>query len=187
MQIIHQVFKEGNLTGALVSVFKLLLQAFNIPIELVTGIFTKGVTAIDLIVKDPLGFLSNVLGAVKLGFRQFFDKILDPSAQWCRRLVVWWIGRKRNPKANRPYFMSILKFVFEILDIRLETIFGKLEKKIGPEKVKMLRTATKVLGEAWEWISIAIKEGPAGLWRKLLDQLSNLWTIFIKRHNRLDK
>ncbi len=179
MDIIKQIFKNHDLKGALVNVFKLLLQAFNIPIELVTGIFTKAAAAFDLIVNDPIGFLSNMLGALKLGFSNFFGSILTHLLNGVTDWLFDGLKEKNIQKPRNFSFMSIFNFVLDILDIQLESIFSKLEKKIGPEKVKILRTTTKALGEAWEWINILIKEGPGGLWKKVTGKLNDLWSIFI--------
>ncbi len=179
MDIIHKVFKDGDLTGAIVLIFKTILDVFGIPLELVTGIFEKAANAFDLIVKDPLGFLKNVLGALKAGFVNFFKNI---ATHLLSGVADWLFGELLEKGIHRPAdlsFMSIFKFVMEILGLSVETIFRKLEEKIGPEKVKMLRGATRALGKAWDWITDLLRDGPAGLWKHLTEKLSDLWHAFL--------
>ncbi len=179
MDIIHKVFKDGDLTGAIVLIFKTILDVFGVPLELVTGIFEKAANAFDLIVNDPLGFLKNVLGALKQGFVNFFKNI---ATHLLTGVADWLFGELLEKGIHRPAdlsFMSIFKFVMEILGLSIETIFKKLEEKIGPEKVKMLRSATRALGQAWDWVTDLLKDGPAGLWKRLTERLSNLWNVFL--------
>jgi len=182
MTIIHQLFKQGDLMGALVSIFKLLLTVLKIPLELVTGIFTKAANAFDLIMKDPFAFLKNMLGAIKQGFMQFFGNIgkhlLDGVAEW----LFDALGEGGIHVPRLPLSLgSIFSFVMEILDIREEKIWQKLQEKLSltPAQLKWLRTVRKAIVGAWEWVTTLINEGPGGLWKHLTEKLSGLWHAFL--------
>jgi hypothetical protein len=64
---------------------------------------------------------------------------------------------------------SILGFVLQILDITRERIFRRMERhpRIGRERVARLRDIIDRLTGVWQWVSVLILEGPAGLWRML--------------------
>lgn len=179
MTIIHQIFKQGDLMGALVSIFKLLLTVMKIPLELVTGIFTKAANAFDLIMKDPFAFLKNILGAIKLGFMQFFRNIgkhlLDGVADWLFDSLSETGLHIHIPRAFT--LSAVFTFVLDVLDIQEEKIWHKLQEKLNlsPAQMKMLRTVRKAIAGAWEWVTTLINEGPGALWKHLTEKLSDLW------------
>jgi hypothetical protein len=178
MEIIHKVFKDGDLPGAMILVFKLVLDVLKVPIELVTGIFTKAANALDMIMNDPIGFLKNVAGALKLGFVNFFKNILT---HLLAGVAGWLFGELQEKKINRPPdfgFKSVLMFVLEVLGLSLEKIFEKLEKKM-PKQVQMIRKAVDTLAKVWDWFSTLLKEGPEGVWKKLQSKLGDLWNMVL--------
>ena len=125
------------LIGALVSIFKLFLEAFRVPVVLVTGIFDKAATAFDLIINDPFGFLSNILVAIKLGFLNFFGNI---GIHLLGGVVDWLFGGLREMGIEKPKDLSsrsIFGLILDILGLSLETVFKRLELKIGPDKVRL--------------------------------------------------
>ena len=79
MTALKQVFKQGDLKGAVITIFKTLLDILNVPLDLVKAIFSKAGTALELITANPKGFLLNVLLGIKEGFVLFFKRILSIS------------------------------------------------------------------------------------------------------------
>lgn len=178
MEIIHKIFKDGDLPGAIILVFKLILDVLKVPVELVTGIFAKAANALDLIMNDPIGFLKNVAGALKLGFVNFFKNI---ATHLLAGIAGWLFGELLDKGIHRPKdfsLMSIFTFVLEVLGLSLEKIFEKLEKKM-PKQVQMIRKAVDTLAKVWDWFSTLLKEGPEGVWKKLQSKLGDLWGMFL--------
>jgi hypothetical protein len=176
MRILSQIFLDGNLLGALWTYFSALLSLIGLPPELVTGILSKAASALSDILTNPVGFLINLLLAVKQGFVRFFGNI---GTHLLNGVTGWLFGQAQSAGITPPTdlsFRSILDFVFEILGITMENIFQRLEKKIGKEKVDLLRKSIDVLTGAWEWISLLVNEGPGALWEQLKDKLSDLWS-----------
>ena len=58
---------------------EVLLVVMNFPIDTVQQIIANAMSAFEDIKRDPIGFLKNLLRAVKQGFVQFFLKILSPT------------------------------------------------------------------------------------------------------------
>jgi hypothetical protein len=60
-------------------IFKLVLEMMNFPSDLIGSIISNAMAAFGSIRSNPVGFLLNMLAAVKLGFSNFFDNILATS------------------------------------------------------------------------------------------------------------
>ena len=74
---------------------------------------------------------------------------------------------------------SILQFVLDILGLSMDMIWERLALKIGEERVEQIKTAINFLTGAWEWISVALNDGPGALWEMIQSQISGLWTTII--------
>jgi len=177
MRILRQVFVDGDLLRAAWTFFSQILILFNIPPELVTGIVSKAARAIGSILRDPVGFLINLIRAMVRGFVLFCGNI---GTHLLAGVTGWLFGHLRNAGITPPTEISprsILNLVLQILDITRERIFQRMERhpRIGPQRVRRLRQMANGLTEAWEWFSVLVNEGPGGLWRMLQERLSNLW------------
>jgi len=179
LMLIRKVFKDGDLMGAAFEIFKLILAALNIPLELVTGIISKAAAARDMILKDPLGFLGNMLQAIKQGFIQFGKKIwahlADSIVNWLRGVIE---SAGLKPPADFS-LSSVLEFILQVLGLSVEKILERLEKKLGKDTAVKIRKALSTMAKIWEWISTALNEGPQGVWNNLKQRLGDLWGVLL--------
>ncbi|MBN1301247.1 MAG: DUF4157 domain-containing protein [Melioribacteraceae bacterium] len=175
LKILKQIFVDGNLFGALWTLFKAILNIFGLPPGLITNIIIKATQALGDILASPIDFIINVLKAVKQGFSQFFDHIFK---HLFGGVTDWLFGQLEGAGITIPKdfsLKSILKLVFELLGITMERIWLKLEKKIGKSAVDKLKTVISVATGAWEWIKLAVEGGPGAVWEKLKEKLNDLW------------
>ena len=136
LRILRQVFVDGNLAGAAWTFFSSLLELLGLPPELVTNILRKAVQAISDILGDPIGFLLNLLRALKEGFSRFFSNI---GRHLLGGVAGWLFGQLRSAGINPPEdlsFRSILGFVLQVLDITTDRIFQTLARHIGEERAR---------------------------------------------------
>ena len=180
MTAIRQVFKEGDLKGAMVTVFKLMLDLLKVPLQLVVAIFSKAGSVLDLIIANPKGFLINVLLALKEGFVNFFKNILTHLING----VIGWLTSELKDvnitvEGSLTDLWSIFKLVLQVLGLSVERVFERLGKKIGADKVEKLKKMFKVLSGVWDWITAVMTEGLVGLWKKIKEQLTNLYDLLL--------
>jgi phage-related protein len=179
LTIIKQIFRDGDLAGAALTFFKAVLSILSIPIELVTGIFSKAASALGAIVRSPLRFLRSVLGAMWQGFKQFFGKILKYLLEG---VLDWLTGQLKDAAIEVPSewsFAGVVKLLLSVLGITLQKIWKLLGDKIGHPVVEKLKKAVGFLTGAWEWVGALITEGPAGLWKKLKEEVGQLKEMMI--------
>jgi phage-related protein len=177
-RLVRQIFRDHDLKGAIRSAFELILTVFKIPVELVQSIYAKAKSAWEQIYRQPLAFLRNLLKAVRLGFAQFFEPMTF-LGHLGRGLVEWLTGQLGQVNIRWPGDLSlgsVLGLVTDLLGLTIDKIFERLGNKIGKEKAAKLRQALDMLTGALGWVADLIREGPAGLWKSLVDRLGNLWT-----------
>jgi hypothetical protein len=153
----------------------------NFPIETVQQIIANAQSAFEDIKRDPIGFLRNLMGAVKQGFVQFFDNIITHLFGGIRD----WLFRELsaagiNPPADLT-FESILGFVLDVLGLTMDNVWERLELKIGAERVAQIRGAIDTLTGIWTFIKDVWERGPIAIWEYVQDQLSNLWTMVLEQ------
>jgi len=178
-RIVMQIFRDGDLFGAAWTFFREVLQLFDLPPALVTNLLRNAARSMRDILRDPAGFLINLLLAVKTGFLQFFENfghhLLNGVANW----LFGALGDTGIQVPTEFSLRAVVDLVLQVLDVSQERIFQAIEKRVGPERTAQLRRAAGVAGEALGLIQTLVTEGPAGLWREILSRLDNLWSSIV--------
>jgi hypothetical protein len=153
---------------AILAVIKILRDFKN----RVLALLAKAAKAVDIIVSDPIGFLKNVLAAIKQGLAQFVDNIWEHLRAG---FMAWLFGSLGEAGIEVPKDLSlgsILKLVLQILGITYARIREKAVKLLGERAVALIE---QVAG----FIKVLITEGPAKLWEMIKEYLSNLKEMII--------
>jgi hypothetical protein len=136
------------------------------------GILRKGEETIKLILADPIGFVGNLINAVKGGISAFVGNIKTHLANGFKK----WLFGNLPPGVEIPAdlgLVSIFKLVMGVLGITAAGMRAKAVKLIGERNVKIIE---KVI----EYVLILIRGGPAALWEKVKEDLSNLKDMVIE-------
>jgi hypothetical protein len=162
-------------------VIHVILEIMNFPFDLINNIIAKAMKSFELIKRDPVGFLKNLLRAIKEGFIQFFDNILT---HLINGLVGWLTMELKDagvPELKDLSLKGIISWVLEILGISMEKIWEKLaaHPRIGPAKVAKIRSLINTLTGIWTFIKDVQERGVAAIWDKIQEQLSNLWNVVL--------
>lgn len=181
----------GRLIAFVIEIVKIvivvILEIMNFPFALINNIIAKAMLAFDLIKRDPIGFLKNLLRAIKEGFMQFFDKILE---HLFNGLKAWFLSEVQAAGIPIPTdftVMGIIKWLLAVLDITMEKIWKKLEDRIGKAKVEkiksMISMAERVAdaaGDAYAFMKDVQERGfMAVMVDKMKEQLSNVWEMVL--------
>jgi len=161
-------------------VVTLVLHLMNFPSDLLASVISNTMAAIADIRRDPVGFLLNMMEALKAGFIGFFDNIvrylLDGLVAWLFR----GLGQLGITLPTDFSLGSILDLIFQVLGLSIEHLWEKLAEHIGAERVAMIRDAIDTLTGAWAFIQDVQREGLPAIWRYLQDQLSTLWQALLE-------
>lgn len=160
-------------------VIELILRMMNFPPELVGNVVANAVAAIDDIVADPVGFLLNLIGAMKAGFSSFFGKI---GTYLLNGLVDWLFRGLAKLGVERPAELTLesaITLVVQLSGITMEVIWQKLATHLGQETVDRIRGAVAMAGEAFAFVQEVQEGGFSAIWARLTEKLSMLWdTLF---------
>lgn len=161
-------------------VIEILLIIMRFPIDLVSNIITKSMQAIEDIKRDPIGFLKNILRAIKQGFINFFDNILK---HLLFGLTGWLFGELKDAGVNPPKDLtlkSVIGFVLEVLGITMDKIWKKLGDRIGHDKVEKIRGMIDKLEGIWKFVKDVATRGPIAIWEYIVEKLSDLWDTVLE-------
>jgi hypothetical protein len=172
-KIAEQLEKEnaGAFAGfaeAVAGVIKILTE-FK---DKLMAILRKGADTIDLILDDPIGFLSNLIAAIKAGVSGFVANIWTHLKAGFMKWLFGALGGAGVPIPADLSLPSILKMVLAVLGITYERMRAKAVKLLGP-------TAVTVIEKLVEYVRTLIAGGPAALWEQIKADLSNLKDMVI--------
>jgi hypothetical protein len=162
---------EGAFAGlaeAIGGVIKILLE-FK---DKLMALLRKGADTIELILADPIGFLGNLIGAIKAGISGFLGNIWTHLKAG---FMKWLFGALGGAGIAIPADLSlpsILKLALDVLGITYERMRAKAVKMIGERNVKILE-------KLYECLKELVTGGPAALWAKIKQDLSDLKAMVI--------
>ena len=136
------------------------------------SVIKKGEEAIKLVLADPIGFLGNLLAALKQGFNQFVSNIWTHLKKGFMTLLFGELTQTGIAIPSDLSLASILKLVLSVLGLTWERARAEAVKMIGP-------TAVAVIEKLVEYIQALWQGGPAALWEKVKEDLSNLKAMVI--------
>jgi hypothetical protein len=140
--------------------------------EKLMGVLRKGAETIELILKDPIQFLSNFISAIKQGFSQFTGNI---GTHLKRGFMQWLFGALAEAGIQTPSDLnagSILKLVLDVLGMTFAWMRSEAVKLVGERNVAFIDRLV-------DYITITIRGGPQALWEKLKEDLSDLKAMVI--------
>ena len=126
--------------------------------DMLMGVLARAAGAIELIIADPIGFVGNLVSAVKTGVLNFKDNILDHLQ---KGLKTWLFGNLAAAGLQIPQtwdLKGVLRLILSILGLTWPAIRARILKFI-PEPVLAVLETTVEIGK------ILVNEGPAGLWK----------------------
>jgi hypothetical protein len=138
----------------------------------IVGIVRKIGDTFNKIVDDPVGFVGNLVKAVKLGFQQFAKNIWSHLKTG---LIEWLVGGLEGAGLELPKvwdLKGILSLVLQILGISYAKIRVKLVKVLGEKTVGRLETV-------FQFLKVLVTEGPVAAWKQIVEAIGSLWDMVI--------
>jgi hypothetical protein len=130
-------------------------------------ILGKAADSIKRIIADPIGFLKNLLSAIKKGFSQFVDRIWEHLKAG---LIGWLFGTLAQAGVEIPTdasLPSLLKLVLGVLGLTYDRLRAKAAKLLGDRNVALLERAFAI-------IKRLMTSSPAELWEEMKASLGDL-------------
>ncbi|MGF2014943.1 eCIS core domain-containing protein [Nostoc sp. DedVER01b] len=125
------------------------------------------------ILKDPIGFLTNLIQAVKQGFLNFMNNIGKHLQQG---LIGWLTGTMAEAGIQMPENLDIkgiFSLAMQLLGFTYEAIRAQAVKRLGEEKVSWLEQTVDVF-------QVLASEGVAGIWQFVQEKMGDLNALVIE-------
>ena len=145
--------------GAITTILKLK--------DMLLGVLSRAAGAVEKIIKDPIGFLSNFVNAVKTGVQNFAGNIVEHLK---KGLQGWLFGALADAGIEIPEkfdLKGIVRLVLSLLGLTWNSIRARITKVI-PEPVM------QKIEQTVEVFKILVTEGVGGLWKWIVQKLSDL-------------
>lgn len=152
---------------ALGQVLKLLEILFSVVAPGVLPYLTKAKGAFQTILRNPVGFVRNLVRAGKLGFQRFSRNIL---VHLKAALIKWLVGPLADAGVYIPQsfaLLEIIKLVLSVLGLTWQNIRAKLVRIIPDPILAGLEKTAGVL-------VTLVRDGPAAAWEQIKDELTAL-------------
>jgi hypothetical protein len=128
--------------------------------DMLMSVLARAADAIGDIIKDPIGFLGNLIDGVKGGLNKFVGRI---GTHLQEGMMGWLFGALGSAGITMPKsldFQGILDLVLQVLGLTYQNVRARIAKLVGePLVAKMEKTvdvirdfASKGIAGAWEWI-----------------------------------
>jgi hypothetical protein len=156
---------------AIGGVIKTILELKN----LLMGVLAKAAGAIDKIIKDPIGFLGNLISGIKQGFQNFAGNIQEHLK---KGMVGFLTGALAGAGITMPEsfdLKGIFSLVMQVLGVVYDGIKSRVIKALGKNGEKMFTA----LESSFEMFVILKNEGVAGLWQFIQDKIGDLKAMVI--------
>ncbi len=138
----------------------------NFPTDLIANIISKAMQAVDMIKRNPVGFLKNLLRAIKQGFIQFFAHI---ATHLMTRLTGWLMAELRDANVPAPEnftLQAVIRWILRVLVSAWKPYGAKLaaHPRNGPQRVARIRGLINTLEGIWTFIRDVQERGVAAIW-----------------------
>lgn len=173
--IIHAVFVDFDLIGAMKKAFQLMLRVLNVPMELLTAVLNKMAAAWDTIREKPVDFLKNLFRTMMLALKGFFKNILTHLGHG---IVGWLTSQLQGTNVKLPSDWTdigqIFGFVASVLGLSVNHVCELLERRGLNAIANVVRTGARLLEQAWDWIVLIVQGDFAKFWQKVREKLADL-------------
>ncbi len=131
------------------------------------SVLAKAAEAVSLIIRDPIGFLGNLVTGVKQGLQNFMSKIGEHLQQG---LMGWLLGAFAEAGIQLPEkfdLKGIFSLVMQILQLTYAAFRRRAVQLVGEEVVSKLEQFAEIF-------KIFITEGPIGIWEFIKEKVGDI-------------
>ncbi|MFG2950002.1 phage tail protein [Streptomyces adustus] len=156
---------------AVVGVIQTIIELKN----LLLGVLAKAASAVMKIIKDPIGFLSNLVSAVGAGLRQFVGNIAEHLK---KGLVSWLLGAAAGAGLTLPAkfdLKGIIQLLAGLLGLTWGNIRARITRKGVPDQAVTAAEQSVPVAQAIQ------KEGPAGAVEHIKESVGDLKSTILQK------
>nr|WP_232328062.1 hypothetical protein [Kibdelosporangium sp. MJ126-NF4] len=159
--------KNKGLIAKAIDAVKAVINTILELMRMLRTILAKAAQAAEGIVKDPIGFLGNLVRAVGAGLRQFMANIGTHLPQG---ILSWLVGRAAEAGLQLPAKFDtrgVLTMLAGILGLTPAAIWARITRRLPPKAAEAAEGAVPLVAQVR-------KQGVAGMWNDLKTRVGDL-------------
>ncbi|MDX2678035.1 phage tail protein [Streptomyces sp. NY05-11A] len=156
---------------AVVGVIQTIIELKN----MLLGVLAKAATAVMNIIKDPIGFLRNLVNAVSTGLHRFVGNIAEHLK---KGLVSWLLGTAVSAGLSLPAkfdLKGILQVIGGLLGLTWANIRARITRKGVPDQAVTAAEQSVPVAQALQ------REGPAGAVEHIKESVGDLKSTILQK------
>src|SRR5215467_4238419 len=166
--------ENKGLVDKAIGAIKAVIGTIRELISMLTSVLAKAAGVVGEIIKNPVGFLGNLIDGVKGGILKFKDNIVDHLR---KGLMSWLFGALAEGGIELPDTFdvkSVIKLLASIFGLTWTNIRNRIVRQIGE---KAMAAAEKGV----EIFKVIASQGIAGLWQMLVDKLGDVKEMILEQ------
>ena len=166
--------ENKGLVDKAIGAIKAIINTIRQLAAMLKNVLSRVAGVVGDIIKNPIGFLGNLIAGVKGGILKFKDNILDHLR---KGLMSWLFGALAEGGIEIPDKLDIkgiIKLLASLFGLTWANIRNRLVKQIGE---KAMAAAEKGV----EIFKIIATEGIGGLWQMLIEKLGDIKEMILEQ------
>ncbi len=162
-----------GLVDAALDAIKAVIETIIKLKNMLLGVLARAAGVIGKIIKDPIGFVGNLVAGVAMGLQNF---IANLGSHLQKGLMEWLFGAMAEAGIQMPAtfdLKGILSLVLQVLGLTYANIRARAVRILGEEMVSRLEQVAEIF-------MILVTQGPAGLWQYIKDKVGDLKTMVVE-------
>ncbi|MFJ8691750.1 phage tail protein [Streptomyces roseolilacinus] len=159
--------KNKGLVAKAVNAVKAVINTILELKRLLLAVLAKAAQAVMLILKDPIGFLRNLVSAVGAGLRRFLQNIGRHLQQG---ILSWLLGRTAEAGLELPAkfdTQGVVRMLAGLLGLSWQNIRGRITRKVPEPAVAAAETGVPLLSDVR-------RRGVTAMWEDLRPRVGDL-------------
>ena len=166
--------ENKGLVDKAIGAIKAVINTIRELAGMLKNVLARAAGVVGDIIKNPIGFLDNLIAGVKGGILKFKDNILDHLR---KGLMSWLFGALAEAGVELPDkfdLMGIVKLLASLFGLTWTNIRNRLVKQIGEKAMGAVEKGVEIF-------SVLRTQGVAGLWQMLVDKLGDIKEMILEQ------
>ncbi|WP_206050904.1 phage tail protein [Nocardioides speluncae] len=166
--------ENRGLIDKAIGAIKAVINTIRELVAMLKNTLARAASAIGDIIKDPIGFLGNLIGAIKGGINKFFANI---GVHLKKGLMGWLFGQLGDAGIEIPDsfdIKGIIKLLASIFGLTWANIRSRIVKQIGEKAMAAIEKGVDIFQK--------IASGGIGaVWEMLMEKLGDIKTMIMEQ------